>query len=328
MNLTLSALESSFSIKDYYIVCLLSVIISIVAVIISIAILILVWRTKPLLHTVRHLLMCNTAIASILYCIVQSTDYIYLIFLNWDTSDVSCRWRGYFSYVSICAVTYSYLNQTISRLFISLFSHKYRWLVTFKTHYILILIQWCIVIIIPLPAIITTDIHYRPTSLCWVPIKYLIHVIYTFVAYYLIPTLITCTIYIFIYYHIKKTANRAGTLIPRINTEKRDLELLRNITILLGIYLVGGIPTILFLITTNKLIYLMSIVTISLAVAVEKVFMSILDRDIRQVIKSLMLSKNRIVPIDFTITRGKCLVNQNYTQQNLNQHNEFKGLKY
>ncbi len=72
----------------------------------------------------------------------------------------------------------------------------------------------------------------------------------------------------------------------------------------------------------------MSIVTISLAVAVEKVFMSILDRDIRQVIKTLMLSKNRIVPIDFTITRGKCLVNQNYIQQNLNQHNEFKGLKY
>ncbi|UJR25664.1 hypothetical protein I4U23_007015 [Adineta vaga] len=298
MSVNLTSLESSIVITDYYTVCSLSAIASIIVILISLFTLVLVWRTKLRLHTVRHLLMCNTSIASILYCIVQSVNYTFLIFLRSQTSDQTCRWRGYFAYLSISAISYSYLIQAISRFFTSVLSHRYRWLTTFKTHYILILVQWLIVIIIPLPAILTKDIYYRPTSLCWVPLKHLIHVIYSFFAYYIFPTLSICMIYVFIYYRVKRVTNRPCISVRPNNREKRDLELLRNILILLFVYSIGGTPSILFLITANKPIYLLSIVSMSLTVAVEKIFTTILDRDIRQVIIKLLSSTTRVKPFE------------------------------
>nr|ACF16055.1 7 transmembrane receptor 3 [Adineta vaga] len=296
MSVNLTSLESSIFITDYYTVCSLSAIASIIVILISLFTLVLVWRTKLRLHTVRHLLMCNTSIASILYCIVQSVNYTFLIFLRSQTSDQTCRWRGYFAYLSISAISYSYLIQAISRFFTSVLSHRYRWLTTFKTHYILILVQWLIVVIIPLPAILTKDIYYRPTSLCWVPLKHLIHVIYSFFAYYIFPTLSICMIYVFIYYRVKQTKTRAMMLAKNIHSEKRDLELLRNILILLGIYLLGGTPSILFVITANKPIYLLSIVSMSLLVAVEKISMILLDRDLREVVKNLIQRQTLVMP--------------------------------
>ena len=172
-------------IKDYYIVCSLSGFGALCAMVISMMILILVWHSKPRLHTVRHLLMCNTSAASILYCVVQSINYVFLIFLPSETSDTGCRWRGYFAYMALCAVTYSYLIQAISRLFIAVLSTSHKWLTTFKTHYYLILVKWCTAILLPLPAIITKDIYFRPNALCWVPLKNSIHISYTFIAYYM-----------------------------------------------------------------------------------------------------------------------------------------------
>ncbi len=312
MNSTTLPAATSFTRSDYYVVCPLSLITSIIAIVISILILILVWRTKSRLHTVRHLLMCNTCIATILYCTVQTTNYIFLIFIESDTSDMSCRWRGYFGYLSICAVTYSYLIQTISRFFISLFLFKYRWLITFKAHYILIFIQWFIVIILPLPTILTKDISFRPNILFWIARIHLLHVIYTFFAYYIIPTLLTFMIYIMIYYRVKRAIRRDRTFMKTSNNKKRDLKVLRNIIILLSIYSLGGLPSVLFLITGIKPIFLIGMVSISLAMAVEKACMCILDRDIRQVIKHLTRSRNCVIPLDQAIIGGRRLQNVNH----------------
>ena len=301
MNSTTPA-QDTFSLTGEFVVYPVSAVICIIAIIISIVILILVRRTKPLLHTVRHLLMCNTSMASILYCIVQTINYVYLILLTWETSDVSCRWRGYFAYFSISAVTYSYFLQAISRAFICLLSHKYRWLTTFRTHYILILIQWVTVTIVPLTTIVTKDIYYRPASICWVPMKHFIHVLYTFLACYIIPTILIGLIYVLIYYRVKKATNRAGNSVRSVNSDKRDLELLRNILVLLGIYLMGGVPSILYLMTSIELIYAMSIVSISLSIAVEKICTILLDRDMRQVTKSLLGSMTRVMPFDQSVT--------------------------
>ncbi|CAF0779749.1 unnamed protein product [Adineta ricciae] len=307
MNSTLSPLEASFAINDYYIASSLSSVISLIAVFISIFVPILAYRTKPRLHTVRHLLICNTCVASILYCIVQTINYAFLIFLQSETSDVGCRWRGYFAYLSIAAVAYSYLIQAISRFFISILSGQYRWLTTFKTHYILILLQWVTIVVIPLPSILTNDIYYRPSSLCWVPLKKLIHVIYSYSAYYIVPTSSVCIIYIFIFYRVKKFSHRSCTFARPTNKEKRDLELLRNIMALLFIYLLGGTPSILFVITASKPIYLLSLVTMSLSVAIEKISMIMLDRDIRQAVMKLLLSTKptlQVKPIQKTYVQS------------------------
>jgi hypothetical protein len=302
MNTTQSPLEASFILSDYYVACALSALIAVIAILIAIVILVLVRRSKPRLHTVRHLLMCNTCVASILYCVIQTMNYVFLIFLRWDTSDASCRLRGYLAYLTICAFIYSFFIQAISRLFISIYSASHKWLTTFNAHYILIFLQWLTVVLLPLPALVTTDIRYRPTSMCFVPIRYFIHVVYTYVAYYIFPAFSICAIYVFIYRRLRSATRRAETRIRSTNSDKRDLEVLRNILIFLSIYLLGGVPSILFILTTNKIIYLLSIVTITFAVAVEKVFTILLDRDMRQVVFSIVRPGTRVIPFESSMT--------------------------
>ena len=290
--------ESNFYTKEYFLVCLLSTIISAITILISTLILILVWRAKPFLHTVRHLLMCNACLASIVYCITQIMSYTCLIFIEWEMNDAVCRLLAYFSYVGICAVVYSYLIQTISRIFISLLASKCRSLTTLKAHCILIGMKWLTIIIMPIPTLFSKDIKYQPRILCWVPMENLVHVIYVFLAYYIIPTISSLVIYAFIYYRLKKMIKDSGALMRTTNSKKRDLEVLRNILILLCIYLLGGFPSVLFFITNVQAIYLISLVFISLAVAVEKIFMCLLDRDMRQIIQKLFNLNNRVTPAE------------------------------
>ena len=289
-------------IGEYYIVCSLTVVFFLIAMAVSLFILILVYKTKPRLHTVRHLLICNTAVASILFCIVQINNYVFLLFIPEDTSDMSCRWRGYFAYITLCGVAYSFLIQAVSRLFISVFSTQYRWLTTFKIHYMLICTQWIITVIVPLPTITTKDVNFHPNALCYVPLRRLIHAVYTYVVYYISPTISICIIYIFIYYRMKQTANSAQILVRSIHNNKRDLIVLRNIVILLAIYLMGGVPSLLFLVTASRVLYLMGIVSIAFAVALEKVCTLLLDEELIQVVKRVVLRKTPVVPFNNTQT--------------------------
>ncbi|CAF1086163.1 unnamed protein product [Rotaria sp. Silwood1] len=276
-------MESLKELKSYQIIIPVSLVAVLVAFIVACLILTLVIYIKRL-HTVTHLLICNTSISSIFYCIVQCVNYVFLLFIRWEINDTSCRWRGFFGYMAVAAVIYSYLIQATSRFFFSILSTKYPWITSFKTHIILIFIQWIIVVLIPLPALLTDDIHYRPFTLCWVPKKYTLHVIYTVLAYYLIPAILIFAIYIYIYICMKHPRYRVFIVTAR-RRSNRDLEVLCNIMILFAIYTLGAIPTILYLLTNIRFLYGMGIVTVSFTVAIEKIVTLILDRDIRNIIK-------------------------------------------
>ena len=75
-----STTEILRSSANYSIVAPTSMAFAMIAVIISCFILTLVSLTKQL-HTAAHLLTCNTCIASIVFCLVQCYNYIYLIFI-------------------------------------------------------------------------------------------------------------------------------------------------------------------------------------------------------------------------------------------------------
>lgn len=180
---TITYPPSKYTIEDYYISASLSSFFSLISIIICTLILILIWRTKRRLHTIKHLLIYNTCIASIVYCIVTINNYIFLIFIRWDTNDISCRWRDYFAYLGIAGVLHSYMIQAISRSFFNIVSGKYRWLRTLKAHYILIGIQWIVVVCITLPCNTTNDIRFSVNSLCWIPVEYTLHTLYTFMLH-------------------------------------------------------------------------------------------------------------------------------------------------
>ena len=307
--------QLSYNIEDYYLVCSLSVAFALIAVIICMGILVLVQRTRPRLHTVNHLLVCNTCLASIFYCSISSINYYFLIFVPWDTSDVSCRWRAYFAYTGVTGVIYSYLIQAVSRFFFSILSTNNRFLITFKAHYILILAQWLLVFLITLPSIITNDIKFYPKNLCWVPKQRLIHLAYTILAYYVLPVLLIVCIYLYIYVRVRRIIKGATTIVHATKNHKLDLEVLRNILVLLGIYLGGGTPYLVFVFTSMRTMYFVNLVTLSFTVAVEKLCTIMLDREIRLVLRGLICRRANVEPFDATKTRARTLVNQKHAPQ-------------
>lgn len=278
--------------RKYYVIIPVSLFFILIALLLACLILGLILSVKRL-HTVTHLLVCNGAIASIYYCLIQCVNYSFLAFLPQETSDLACRWRGFFGYMAVVGIVYSYLAQAISRLFISVLSMKYRWANAIRTHLTVILIQWLIVLCLPLPAILTKDISYRPFSLCWVPEDYPLHLAYTIIAYYLTPALGIFTIYIYIYLRIKRQKHRIFSLTKR----HRDLDVLYNIMILFAIYIFGALPIIIYIVTRNEVFYVIGLISVSLGVAVEKLVTFILDRDMRNILRNYYRrTTNRVRP--------------------------------
>ncbi|CAF2642330.1 unnamed protein product [Rotaria sp. Silwood2] len=288
---------------DYSVVIPMSISLALIGISLACMIIVLVIFTKHL-HTVNYLLICNTCFWSTFYCVVQCNNYVFLDFIIWDTSDMSCRWRGYFGYIAIAAVVYSYLIQAISRYFFVVLSTKHRWVTSLKAHLILIVSQWITVILLPLPAIVTKDIYYTSNTLCWVKKKFGVHVAYTFLAYYFLPTLCIVILYIYLFRQAKRSTNITLTRpIETSRRQNRDLDILRNIMILFSIYIFGGFPTLVYLVFGNYIFYCVGLVFITLGVTVEKAATIFLDRELRKTIKHIFrCSGTRVTPLELNIT--------------------------
>ena len=185
--------------KEYYIVCSLAVLFSFFTILIGIFLIVLIYQKRRRLHTCRHLLMCNTSVALIFYCVNQAINLIFIGLLPWYTSDISCQWRAYATNVSITAAIYSYLVQSISRSFFILFPMKYPFLITFKAHHILIFIHWLVAFVIPLSTVLTDDIRFIPNSACGIPFQAKLHIALNTLAVYVFPLVSFSIIYIYIY---------------------------------------------------------------------------------------------------------------------------------
>lgn len=291
--------QLNYTIEDHYLVAIFSSACSIICIIISLCIIILIGLTRIGLNNIHHLLICNTCLASIFYSLVTINNYIYLIYIDWERSDQSCRWRAYFSYIGIAGVLHSYMIQAIARLIFFKYAFRFRWLITSKTHYILMLIQWFEVFLIVLPTVLTEDIKYIPKFLCWIPGERLLHIIYAFIAYYAIPILIIISIYIVIIYQIRKTKENLQNEMILLNNQKKEMRLVRNILILLIIYLSGGVPTMIAIeIPTNKIPYLTGLATQTLSVTLANLFTILLDRELRILVKRKFFPNRSIIPFN------------------------------
>lgn len=277
---------------NYELLAPISMSFSLVSICFSLLILLLICCLKQF-HTVTYLLMCNTCLSSIFFCLVHWINFIYLLFLGSNTSDHSCRWRAYFGYMSIVAVIYSYLFQAISRYIFTVLSGKFRWLISWRCHWILLAINWMMMVLLPLPSVVTDDVHFRSGFLCWVPKKALLHMIYTILLYYLIPILAILLLYFFISVHLR--SHRTSTEFRRRNN--RDLRVYRKLMILLSVYILGGVPTLFYILTGIEWFYSIGTVTVSLTVTIEKILSVLIDRKLRNHLKKYFLClKSRIAP--------------------------------
>ncbi|CAF1537920.1 unnamed protein product [Adineta ricciae] len=268
---------------------LLSSIFGIICIAIDLFIFILVYRTKPRLHTVNHLLICNTSFGSMYLSIIYIINYIHAIYIYWDTSDFTCRLRSYFTYVSIGGMMQSYTTQAISRFFFSILSTKYRWLTTFRTHYIMILIQWLTVLILALPVLIFDTARYYPGILCLLINGYEAIDAYFQIINLLVPFLVVIFIYICIIIRVRQIKRnvRATTSANLLHNSRNDLKILRNILIFIGMVIVGVSPTAILWFVSSGSLYHISLVCTMFSVTLTAVFNILLDREIRETIQNM-----------------------------------------
>ncbi|CAF4392172.1 unnamed protein product, partial [Rotaria magnacalcarata] len=280
----------SYEIANYSIVAPISITLAILALISSILIVVtLVFHRR--MHTVSHLLIGNTCVWTIFSCAIQVNNFIYLLFIEWDSSNISCRWRGYFAYMTLSGVTYSYIVQAISRLFFIVLATKYRWIVSFKIHFILIGIQWIVVTVVALPAIVTTDIFFRPLSLCWVPRINMVHVYYSVLAYYCLPTVLIFVIYAYVYRRVRLSSAQVSERTGGRQQQNRDLKIFRNLIVLFTIYLSGGTPATIYIFSGINIIYSFGVIFVPFSIFIEKLGTFFLDRELFNVTKTVIYRK-------------------------------------
>jgi hypothetical protein len=129
-------------------------------------------------------------------------------------------------------------------------------------------------ILISLSTIITKNIVFHPFKMCLVALQYKIPIFYLLIVGYIIPLLTIIIIYAIIYRRIiRSTLNFQRSS----NRTKCDGELARNILILLSIFSFGGIPTLIYIIVSNKMGTAPSI-----SVAVETMMNVVLNKDYSQ----------------------------------------------
>ena len=273
---------SLVSLIDVTIVYGVFVLCAFISVFLSVFILTMILYVKALHHP-ANLLICNTCVASVLYVIITSIN-ISCYYTQIVLSDWSCRIQGYLIYVCLTMLAYSYLIQGISRLFFTVLS-RYRSILNYKSHAGLILAQIIVSLVIPLPSLITTNIGYRPLTMCLIPVRHMMHVVYSFVSSYFVP-LFTL---VFVYRLIHRRVKLSSRLVQNTSrSTKRDLELTRNILILFMIFVLAGVPSIIYVaatvITGLDLLafYTFILGSTVMAIVIEKASLLLLNKDIRR----------------------------------------------
>lgn len=238
----------------FYVVCFsISIFVSLINISIGWLMIFIFILHRPC-RTVNNLMTCNTAAATVLYSILQIISAGYGLQQDWLIYQPACRFRAYL-YTTVCtAVCTSYTVQSISRLFFTVFS-KYKYLLTWRVHRYLILINYFISMIGPIPSVFVGkgsgfEIESR---LCICSTKVFSSGFLAALNAYIIPLLIAIIIYCRILYYVRQSSCRVHQLSQSnmtllIKQLKREMKLSKKILILVSILVFAGIPyvTLLF----------------------------------------------------------------------------------
>ncbi|CAF1333067.1 unnamed protein product [Adineta ricciae] len=160
----------------------------------------------------------------------------------------------------------------------------------------MILINWVAAVLMSLSSLITNDIHFIPNSLCWVPFSATLHVILGLAAHYGFPLFSVFGMYIFIYRKMKKSRDSLGSRAGSNNNRQMEVIVLRNILIMIVLFVISGVPNVMFMFTAMKLFYLSTIVTWPFCAAAVQVCAIVLDRDLYKVVHGILACRRSISP--------------------------------
>ncbi|CAF1030005.1 unnamed protein product [Adineta steineri] len=254
------------------------------------SILILIIAFHRTLRTIPNLLTVNSSLAIFIYALILIAQLIAgLQSINKEKEDM-CIFLSYFTAVAADAICYSYLVTAISQYFFNIL-YRRKYLLTFRTHWIIICISWFISCLLPLllcfPNILqySSEMHICSLKLSfqWITFCYMGTAIG-------IPYFGIIIIYRYIVRHTRRINTMAIATTATQTVSNRDLRVLKNILTLIGILGTAGLPSLILLIC-NAIspgqapvpLYLFCTLTISFCTNIQISFIFIMNKKARDI---------------------------------------------
>lgn len=200
-------------------------------------------------RTVPIMLVCNSCVSElVLFCSLLATAVFSLQndLKQIEAEDSLCKFRAYMIYTSYFVQNYSYLLQAIYRYISVVHSTRASWQ-SGRLQATLIIIKWTLSLIFPLLYILTGQIVYLPDNqMCQMPLSLTMHMIYNTLLIYIIPITGIALIYIQLVLYVRRMRKRASP-VNTILQAQRDLKIVRNIVMVVGVLVAVGMPYMIFI---------------------------------------------------------------------------------
>jgi len=186
-------------------------------------------------HTIPMMLTTNTCVAVFIF----SSDMLALAIFTLHNDlkqiryqDSLCVFRGILVYITVLQQNYSFLCQAIYR-YIKVVHSNRLFYQSAKFQGIIIGISWTFgFVVYGIPLIVVGNIQYLvDDQICQQPMTLSFVMIYNVLLIFLIPSLMTISIYYKLIVYVK-TMNKRSMAVNQVNRAKQELTMLRRIVIL------------------------------------------------------------------------------------------------
>lgn len=272
-------------------------------------------------HNFTNVLTCNTCLVVTLYFIFHIIASIYALRQDWQYYQPVCIFRAYCS-LALCAILcYSYSIQAISRLFFAIF-YKYRFLLTWRTHWFLIIANWIIGIAISIvPFFYENGFQLEIESRsCMVTTKIVSISMYVVITIFLIPLSIVTIIYGIILHHVHQSTRRVMAIAPNAITNitnvgtsipngKRELKLMQNLSTQTTIISFGGTLYLILVIwyaiqpSPPESFYLLAVNLICIATTLMMIALFLMNKTVKKIAFGFIYSQPLNQREQYTMTR-------------------------
>ena len=235
--------------ESWFIPCDILMIVFLVSAIIFVLFFLAIIILDKTFHTVPIMLVCNSCLSElVLFCSLLAAAVFSLQndLKQIEAEDFLCKFRSYMLYTLYFAQNYSYLLQAIYRYICVVHSTRASWQ-SGRFQATLITIKWALSLLFPLPYIFTSQIAYLPDEqMCQAPLGLTLYTIYNMLFIYSVPITGIVLIYIQLVLYVRRMSKRASP-VNTILQAQRDLKIVRNIVMAVGVLVAVGMPYMIFI---------------------------------------------------------------------------------
>ena len=252
-------------------------------------------------QTIMNLLRCNTIVTMMFHSILVLISSIFGLNENWLDDQPVCIFRAYCFAVACTLICHSIAIQSVSRLFYAVL-YRYKFLLTWKAHWYLIIISWFFSIFTQLFNFIFPDgffVFEKESRTCIGTTRKPAASLYCAIMALVVPIKLMFAVYSIILYRIRQSTRRVRAFNIQMKTTnlidpvtpfnaKRELKVMK--TMLMIVFLMGCSGVLYLLLVVWNLsgcsippepLYLLSINTMAMGVTILTVLFLWTTKEVR-----------------------------------------------